>query len=301
MRGIFQLLCLLLTMLMVSGCSRTALLYDNADWMAVRWVSSLLDPDSRQEERWQAMFGELVEQHREQLLPEVVTLVHAFERQAETDIRPEFLECWLQAADDSYRRHVAMLVPAAVDVLRDMGPAQVDHLQAELEERNRDYSERMRFGDPVEQREARIDRYVERIERWTESLDDSQVDWLALQLDRLPDVSSAWLDYRRQQQAGLLALLRAEAGAPDLQDYLEAWWLHFDNRAPGLERDTDLLRQGMVNLIAQLDGRLTTRQRQKLVAGFRDLRAGLQSASRRTDELADTRARIENCTSAAAI
>jgi hypothetical protein len=301
MPRIFPLVCLLLAMLIVSGCSRTALLYDNADWMAVRWVSSLLDPDDRQEEQWQDMFGEVVEQHRAQLLPEVVALLHELEQQAVSGIRSEFLECWLQAADDSYRRHVDLLIPTAVDVLRDMRPAQVDHLEAEFEERNNDYRERMRLGETLGQRDARVDRYVERIERWTGSLDDGQIDWLALQLDRLPDVAGAWLDYRRQRQAGLLELLRADATASELHAYLESWWQRFDQRAADLERDTLRLRHGMVALIGDLDRKLSSRQREALVDNVRDLRVGLQSASRQVDVLAKTGAPVSTCAGGEAI
>jgi len=301
MPRIFRLSSLLLIALLLSGCSRTALLYDNADWMAVRWVSSLLDADSRQKDQWQAMFGEVVEQHRAQLLPEVVALLHELEQQAESGIRTEFLECWLQAADDSYRRHVDLLIPTAVGVLRDIRWEQVDHLQSELDERNDEYREAKLFSDPAEQREARAERYVERIERWTGSLDNSQVDWVALQVARLPDVAGAWLDYRRDRQAELLALLRADPTESRLRAYLETWWQRFDHRAVDLERDTMRLRQGMVAMIDQLDRRLSAGQRRTLVENVRDLRVGLESASRQDDVLARTGARWPNCASAAAI
>ncbi|MCB1772882.1 MAG: hypothetical protein KDI88_04650 [Gammaproteobacteria bacterium] len=279
MSSVIRLLLLLPVLSVLVGCSKTALLYDNADWMATRWVSTLLDPDGHQEDQWGEMFGEVLQRHRLELLPEFVSLLAELEQRADGGLSTAFLDCWLDAADGSYRRHAQLLIPTAVDVLLQLRPAQIDHLEAALEERNDEYREEMLFADPAEQREARVDRYVDRVERWTGALDVEQREWFARQVERLPDVAASWLAYRQRQQRDLVALLRSGPTATSLRDYLEAWWLRFDHRPPQLESDIASLRGRMVQLLGELDQRLAPRQRQHLAARIRDLREGLASVA----------------------
>jgi hypothetical protein len=285
-RGALCLSLMLVLLLLLTGCSRTALLYDHADWMAMRWVTGLLDGDSDQETAWQARFGEVVDSHRSQLLPEVVVALRSFEAQAETGIRGPALECWLQSVDALYARHVELVLPVATDVLLSARPEQIDHLERELAERSAELRDERLFEDPQRQMEVRVDRYRERIERWTGDLSGDQRAALALAVARLPDVAPDWFDYRQQMQGELVAMLRAGADADRLQAFLRDWWLSFAGRPARLRQDMDALRHGMVGLIARLDRDLSAAQRETLLDKVRDLREGLESVDPAVAEFA---------------
>jgi hypothetical protein len=262
---------------MLFGCSRTALLYDNADWMAMRWTASLLDADAEQEAAWRQLFDEVAARHRTERLPEVIGLLNAFENQAESGIRQPAFDCWLESVDAAYRSHAALIVPVAATVLGDIRPEQIDHLERELAERVDESREERLFADPVEQFEARVERYIERIERWTGNLEDSQSQLVKQVVAGLPDISGTWLDYRQSRHEQLLSLLRAAASDEQLRSYLQAWWVTLDDRPAALTAGMNGLREGMLELMTRLDSSLTSRQRETLLENIQDIRLGLES------------------------
>ena len=69
-------LLLMLLILLTSGCSRTDLLYDNADWLAYRWADNLMDASGAQQDAWRGMFRQAMAEHRRELLPQLVRLLH---------------------------------------------------------------------------------------------------------------------------------------------------------------------------------------------------------------------------------
>lgn len=268
---------LVLLLALLIGCSRTALLYDNADWMAMRWTASLLDADDEQEAAWRRLFADVVARHRAERLPEVIGLLRVFESQAGSGIRRSTFNCWLEAVDAAYRRHAALIVPVVASVLADIRPGQIAHLERELAQRVDESRKDMLFADPAEQFEARVERYIERIERWTGDLGDSQLALVRRAVAGLPDITPAWLDYRQGRHQQLLGLLRTGASQEQLRLYLEAWWVTFDGRPAALAEGMDGLRDGMTELAARLDTGLTPRQRETLVENVRDIRLGLES------------------------
>lgn len=265
----------LLLALLFAGCSRTELLYNNADWLAERWASDLMDASGAQEEAWRGLFRLAMDEHRRALLPELVGLLVALEVTA-ADPTAEELDCWAEAAERVYRRHARWAVPTAVAVLRDLSPAQVDHLAAELARRNEEYREDYLDEDPKRRERERVERYVERIERWTGRLSTGQLRLVERATRAMPDLTADWLDYRRQQQARLLLLLRSGAGDTALHDFLDGWWVEFADRPPVLEQETVQLRSGWLDLILALHATLDREQRAALTERLADLRGDLE-------------------------
>lgn len=274
-----------LGLLLLVGCSRTELFYNNADWLAYRWTVGLVDASDAQREAWRGAFERLLAEHRRELLPEVIVLLRGLEDAADSGLRRERLACRLDAVDHSYRRHARLVVPVGVEVLAELDAAQVDGLERELAERNAEYREAYLDPDPQRRRQARLERYVERIERWTGDLDARQLRLVEVAVDRLPDVAADWLAYREARQAQLLGVLRAAdpGRAAEVRTLLVEWWVTFDHRPTALVAGTDALRQGFLDLVVALDQTLSRRQRDHFVAELRNLREGLQAALEQAD------------------
>lgn len=275
---ILPLLAAALVVTAVAGCSRAALVYDNADWLAVRWSAKLLDADGEQKAQWGPWFSAAVERHRGELLDEVVMLLDGLTRQVDGGVDSAGLGCWVDAVDRSYRRHAELVVPVATSVLGSVRPAQIDHLAAEFDERNAEYAEETLFDDPERQQSERVDRYVERIEAWVGDLDAVQRRLVEVHVVALPDLASGWLDYRRRQQQHLLGLLRAGAPAADLEGFLLGWWRDLADRPAAMEAASDRLRDGVLTLLVDLDATLDPAQREHLLERIQDLRDGLATA-----------------------
>ncbi len=280
----------------LAGCSRVTLLYDNAGWMAARWTADLLDADSSQQASWQTHFDQILAQHQQQLLPEIIGLLAAAEKQVQNGTDDRQLACLFTSAESTYKRHAALLVPAAVNVLRNTKPQQVTHLREELAERNRDYRERMIFDDPDQQLNARVERYQERIESWVGDLTSAQEDMIRREVIALPDIAASWLDYREERQAELIALLQLQPSDDVLERYLTKWWVDFAQRPPELVTANRSLRIGIRQLITGLDASISTEQRDAVIKKLRDWRSGLESVDPNATAVARNLGKDHICT-----
>ena len=260
---------------MLSACSRTELVYRNADWLAYRWVDGLLDADQAQSDQWPLLFERVMEEHRRELLPQVVALLNQASQQADRGLSADRLDCLWQGADRLMETHGRMIVPAATQVLSGISAEQVEHLRAELNERNAEYRENYLHPDPVEREEARIGRFTERVERWTGELTTEQARLVDVAVRRLPDIAGDWLAYRERQQQRLLDLLNAGAAPQTLEAFLIAWWVEAADRDPGLVNDFQRLRDGWIRMLAELDTTLDEQQRAHLLESVVDLRDDL--------------------------
>lgn len=265
---------LLLLVLVAGGCSRTGLVYDKADWLAYRWAVRLVDAGSEQREIWRSAFRETLDLHRAELLPGVVRWLERVEQAAAAGLERQGLECLLEQAGALYQAHARLLLPLAVEVLSDLSPAQAGHLAARLAERNAEY--RADYLDPDLQRRqaARLARHLERIERWTGRLTETQVGLVERHMLQLPDPAPDWLAYREQQQARMLELVRTRAVGLDA--FLADWWLELDGRPAALAARHAQARESIIDLALALDADFSPAQRRTFIDRVGRLRADLQ-------------------------
>ena len=260
------------------GCSRTELLYDNADWLAGRWAGDLLNASGEQRTAWNDRFRQAMEEHRRERLPEIVALLRSLEVLAAAGPTADELHCWLEAAERIYRRQASWAVPPAAAVLLDSSAQQLNHLASELEQRNREYREDYLQEDATARERARIERYTERIEGWTGDLSTGQLRLVEAAVRDMPDLAADWLDYRIQQQQRLLSLLRRGVDAAVLQDFLADWWVDLAERPRGLVHKADQTRAAWLDLILALGQTLEPGQRAAVRERLAELRADLEAA-----------------------
>jgi hypothetical protein len=270
------MLCVLLLVALI-GCSRTEIAYRNADWLVARWAAGLLDPETAQASAWEGVLERAMQTHQRDLLPGVVTLLQSAEAAAQDGLDRHELTCWADLLEQAYQAHARWALAPAVEVLADISPGQVEHLAAELRERNRDYREDYLDEDLERRRQQRLERYTDRIQGWTGDLSDEQLRLLRQAVSAMPDLSGPWLAYREERQQELLALLRAQADRATLEDYLDAWWVRLDERPDTLVRDADRLRLASLELVLRLDATLSAAQRASFTGRLAELREALQS------------------------
>ena len=170
-----------------------------------------------------------------------------------------------------------LAVPLAVRILGDLDPAQYDHLENELADRNADYRDQYLASDPDERHEARVERYTERIERWTGRLDAAQRGLVREAVVAMPDTAEPWFAYRQAQQQRLLELLRGGATPARLERFLTSWWVNLEDRPAALVDGGREIRERGVTLAIALQARLAPYQRRHFVSEVAELRADLGS------------------------
>jgi len=259
------------------GCSKVEMVYRNADWLIERWADQLLDLTPAQKAQWRSDLDLMLTRHRQVELPQVVALLGEFEQHAREELPEPVLTCLVTRVDELLRRHAHLAVDLAVPLLARLSEEQITHLEQSLEQRSSEYRQEYLVEDPEERIANRTERVLQRIERWTGSLQAHQREMVALTSREMPDLAGSWLQYRRDQQHRLLTLLRNGAGPGTLRGFLEDWWVDLAGRPPLLVVATDAVVRDTIALLSRLDRTLGPDQRQELVARISQLRAGLEA------------------------
>lgn len=254
------------------------MLYNNLDWLAHRWATDMLAPDNTQWEQWRELFKKTADRHRLSHLPDVILLLRALEWQVQRGLNPTDLQCWLDALEASYREHALLVIPLATELLLELDTEQIKHLENEMHHRNQDYRKERLYASAQKQESARLDRYIDRIEDWAGDLTVEQVQIVHKSVAKMPDIAADWLEYREQQQAKLLELLRQGATDVEISDFLSDWWIEYRGRKSVLSDAISRLRQQFIELAIRLDQAFSDDQRNDLIARIEEWREGLEAA-----------------------
>jgi hypothetical protein len=285
-----------LALTVLAGCSRTELVYRNADWLLERYAGKTLDANREQREQWRPVLTGVLAQHRDQVLPVAVGLLDEWLQAVEAGDRTVSAECLLDGTLELYRMHALLAVDLAAPLLAELQPSQIQHFADYLADRQSELREVYFAVEPEQRHAARLERFTERTERWTGPLTDMQRRIVGAASERIPDLSGQWLAYRQQQSRELLRLLEAKAGEARLRTQLTHWWVDWDGRSQGYQARWVIARHEFSRFLEDLRVSLTDTQRrsvQRRVISLREELASLYEKSRRP--LAEARPPIQ-CT-----
>lgn len=198
----------LLICLLLSGCSSTRLAYNQASWWAP-WVARDYIPlDSSQRSLLRSQVNTLRDWHCESEIPRYSDWLEQ-RRQDLGNARPgeAQLQLWLDELLAAYQTTTSRLLAPAAELLATLDDEQVERLQHNLAEKNRELEEQYReppLADQISERESRL---TERLEGWFGEINTEQRyligDWSQ---DR-GNQNSGWLDNRLRWQQQLFSSL----------------------------------------------------------------------------------------------
>jgi hypothetical protein len=260
-------------LLLVAGCSAlTRVAYNNAAIAGAWTVDDWFDLRDGQREWVKERFARLVAWHRANELPAYERLLQDTAARAATGL----------TADDARRIHgelrvlyyrvVRKAIPDMADFLLQVHPEQVAHLERKFAQDNARAVKESVKGTPRERREARAERYTDRIEDWTGRLSGAQRDLVRARLEPIPDLVDEWMGDRRHRQAETLALIRARPARDAAIDALTRLLVDTDSwRRPEYVAKLKARDEHVFAMIAALDATLTPGQRGHLhrrLAGY---------------------------------
>ncbi|MGD2076091.1 MAG: DUF6279 family lipoprotein [Gammaproteobacteria bacterium] len=261
----------------VSACSRTEIVYRNADRFLSYYARQTVDASDIQRERWQPVMERVLRHHREEELPLVLAYLDlAGHIVGNSDASPG-AACLVDGAGHLYRRHAQLAVDLAAPLLADLDGDQISHLAEYSEERQEKAIKRYLDPDPRSRKASRQARFIERIEDWTGRLSGDQRAQIRNAVERIPDLSAPWLAYRAQQTNRLLSMIEAGADESTLREYLDHWWVDMGAQSAEYREKWHVARQEIVRLLDELATTLTDRQRERVTNRLGDLRRDLAS------------------------
>lgn len=204
-----RLLCLvLISLLIMAGCSSTTLAYRYADWGIVWWVDDYIPMTAAQESLLEQDIRDFRQWHCSSELPRYSEWLTEFR----ADLRGGDLdEAFVARHRDQLFLFLPPLVeqakPPAIRLLQSLSDEQVEQLATNMEDSQQELEAEFLADNPQATRTARAERTIERFERWLGPLNESQRDAVFAWSDDRGGQTKIWLEGRQNWQQALLDTL----------------------------------------------------------------------------------------------
>ena len=133
---------LLLAALVVSGCSTIQFAYNNVDWVLLNKTDYYLNLTDSQRERAREVVAARMQVHRREELPIYIDTLREIRIMLADNLSAAELEVIKKRIPPVYKRTMGATIPGIVTLLRQIDDAQIDHLQARIDERNREFTDK---------------------------------------------------------------------------------------------------------------------------------------------------------------
>lgn len=265
--------------LLLSGCSGMRLAYNSADFLIERYADDYLGLDGSQMASWSPTLDVALAQHREQELP----FLAAFFDSAQNDARKGFnnadVNCLLDQFEVIYRRHFTLAAEAAAPLLATLDKQQIDALERTFREEAREDADDNAPENAPKRERKRAERYEDNMQWWVGKLTDQQRAIVRDVTASMPETNT-WYAYRDAKRRELIALLRGQASAQRIEDFLYDWLVEYRDMPATLERAQTDMRRGFTDLLVRLDATWNPGQRRKLIGRLTRLRGDFMALQR---------------------
>ena len=255
----------MLSALALLGCSTIKFAYNNVDWLLLEQADHYLDLNEAQRKHAEQLVAVRMQAHRREELPEYVATLRQVRVMLADNLTADEVALIKQQMETLYRRTMSATIPGIVSLLTELDEAQIDHLQARFEERNREFENDFMPGSMQVRLERRVERSTRMVEFFTGSLNAEQVALITRRRNAMPLSAEDWLAYHRSHQQELVAMLRRRASSTELERFLTAWWVNLADQPPALARKMKINADAWSQLMLALDTTLDERQRQHLL------------------------------------
>lgn len=256
--------------LALGGCGLVELAYDNAPGLVAGRFDEAFDITDSQRRQLETRLETFFEWHREQELIRYEAVLYRAATLAEDGIEPDETLWLIDEVRDAYRRGVARLLDDVVELGTTLTPAQLDQLETYFDDSSEEYDDYLELS--VQQRQIyRAQRDLKRLERWFGDFDEVLEARIRARLEQLPDLRSAWIDYRQARFNAHLAALRGARDAASLHAALRRVWLDPDtDHARRFEPARQAYWRAFADALADIDGWIEPRHRQRAIGRLRD-------------------------------
>ncbi len=275
MRSIRLFVCVLL-LVVLAGCS-IRITYHWLDWWMQSQLENYVDLTREQQQFAKTAIDDFHQWHRYHALPEYAVFVSQIrERLANTDspITTIEVEGWLSDTALYWDKSLAMLVPPAAGLLRQLSQQQLNEAMAVAIEEEEEFYQKWRNLDTDEKVERRKKRFSKQLKHWVGSLTPDQTSLLTEWAIKKQDFSELEQE-ENQRWRGQLKRVWNERGAPDAQTQLRQLLLEPQTLwAEDYRQQVKQSRANAITLITQLLNSLTDKQRQRLLSKLGDYESG---------------------------
>jgi Family of unknown function (DUF6279) len=253
---------LLLTLLLISSCSRTQIAYKFSDWFLLERMDNYFQTTSSQEDLLETKIDQLISWHRTHELPEIILTLTEFHKRYQDGLNPEDLD-WLAEDHRSYlKRFVLKAVPDFSRFLATLDESQIQHFKTQL--KSNDFLIKQADMTDEELERDTQDWFIDLMEDWFSSLNTEQKKNIRAWLK----VEKSWifskLENRRKFQETFITLLKAHKTESEIETQLTVWIEKPESRwTPEFKSLLDQKIAQWKKLLFKVDATLTPAQRNR--------------------------------------
>lgn len=264
---------LLITLMLVTGCSRVGLAYRHLDVIIPWSLSDYLDMNTTQKDWLNERLKEHLNWHCTTQIPEYVAWLDRLQLMVQNhQVNQQGLSARTAEAKQAIATLSREITPSAVQLLKQLDDKQVDEMQDAFAKDLRKHEAEFVDQPLSEQISERAERMEKRMNPWIGKLNPEQKARVQQWSASLGEQNRLWIDNRAHWQAQLLATVKQRQAsdfdakiAKLLQDR-ETFW------TPEYRQAYDRTEQAAISLLVDLVAGSSPDQQQKLIAKIADTR-----------------------------
>lgn len=266
-RALTRGLVLALLAFMLGGCSLLRVGYNHFDTFAVWNAERYFDLDPNQRQEFAKRFERLHEWHRYEQLPDYVAFLDEIRGRVQKGVTREDVQWVTEGGKARYRAIIRRMSGDAAAILMTVTPEQLEVLQRRWDRDNRRFIGEYRLKEGLEeQRQARVERVLDRITHWTGSLSAEQENRAAAMAKDLPLIHALRHEDRLRRQREFLQLMARRKESRNFAAELRAWLTDWEKgRDPEYDRMFREWERKQADLYITVDRMLTQEQRQHVL------------------------------------
>jgi Family of unknown function (DUF6279) len=226
-------LCVVLSLL--GGCSALRVGYNQADWLAYRWLDNYADFDDAQALRVRDAIVVWFAWHRKTQLIDYADLLLRIDADVLADTSPERVCRWWGEIRTRLDGSVTQAVPAIADLAATLTPAQLESIERRYGKSNAAFRNEFMQPDRAKRSSEAVKRVLGRSESLYDGLDPFQRERLEQWVADSPYDPTLAFEERRRRQQDALQMLRLLTGEPvdsaTAQGLIRGWLQRID-RSP---------------------------------------------------------------------
>ncbi|MCB1734263.1 MAG: hypothetical protein KDI89_03690 [Gammaproteobacteria bacterium] len=251
--------------MLVTACSTTRMLYDNAPWLLQTKVSAYLDLDSTQNETVGQQIDRLFLWHRETELPIYAALMTGLADDLADGLSAPELERFLRGLERARYRLVQQAVPEMAKLFTQLSPDQIAHFDGQVRE---SWAEEKILSEmPIEDRQVkRAARWIDRFSEFYGALEPDQRRLIQSAITNDPDFQPMRLRQKLQRHTEFIAFLYEFPSPGAIADRLHWAWDDLDASLSATYRNAQTASlEATKRMILDVDAHMSGPQRARAI------------------------------------
>lgn len=264
-----SILTLILLTFLITGCSSTSLVYNNANWLIRSKIDDYFPLSDRQQLQLKADIGSVLQWHRQRELVEYSDLIIQFNEQYADGLTKTEINFFYDQLSSTRIRLVEESIPTASQFLSTVSVEQIDYYDQISTEKRTQKAKKLNASSE-QFADENFARFIENMEQWFGGFNENQRSQLRIISDARPDNRQYWLKLSKLRQQEFSKLLRSRPSKEKIEQYLY-------DRFVGLSRidvEEDDIRHKVrlywLNSLSSIDKIIVTKQRNYFISRTSD-------------------------------